>query len=71
MPSGSLMKRTLISLCCGQPVVFGQGNSQCHHNQEMIVQLIQASRDVAVDQGGWDKVRAHVVQLTFHRYSAQ
>ena len=22
-------------------------------------------------QGGWDKVRAHVVQLTFHRYSAQ
>ena len=26
---------------------------------------------VGVGQGGWDKVRAHVVQLTFHRYGAQ
>ena len=24
-----------------------------------------------VYSGGWDKVSAHVVQLTFHRYSAQ
>ena len=21
--------------------------------------------------GGWDKVRVHMVELTFHRYSAQ
>ena len=38
----------------------GQGNSQCHHNKDMIVQLIQASWDVAVD----DQEHPTIVQVS-------